>query len=75
MAIIGGIFPFTAKVDATVWNRIYEKLSPSPIPKCNPIPPFVFLEESYNDRHVPPWAIKLILGPEDIQMGGLDHEH
>ena len=33
------------------------------------------LEESYNDRHVPPWAIKLILGPEDIQMGGLDHEH
>jgi hypothetical protein len=45
MAIIGGIFPFTAKVDATVWNRIYEKLSPSPIPKCNPIPPFVFLEE------------------------------
>ena len=36
---------------------------------------FVFLEESYNDRHVPPWAIKLILGPEDIQMGGLDHEH
>ena len=36
---------------------------------------FVFLEESYNDRHVPPWAIKLILGPDDIRMGGIDDEH
>ena len=29
---------------------------------------FVFLEENYNDRHVPPWAIKLILGPDDLRM-------
>lgn len=36
---------------------------------------FVFLEESYNDRQVPPWAIKLILGPDDIRMGGIDNEH
>ena len=27
---------------------------------------FVFLEENYNDRQVPPWAIKLILGPEEL---------
>lgn len=36
---------------------------------------FVFLEESYNDRQVPPWAIKLILGPDDIRMGGMENEH
>lgn len=36
---------------------------------------FVFLEENYNDRQVPPWAIKLILGPDDIQMGGIENEH
>ncbi|MGN0203787.1 MAG: VWA-like domain-containing protein [Coprococcus sp.] len=36
---------------------------------------FIFLEESYNDRHVPPWAIKLILGPDDIRMGGIENEH
>lgn len=36
---------------------------------------FVFLEESYNDRQVPPWAIKLILGPDDIRMGGIENEH
>ena len=39
------MFPLTAKVDDTVWNNIYEKLSPSPTPKCNPIPPFVLREE------------------------------
>lgn len=27
---------------------------------------FVFLEENYNDRAVPPWAIKLILSPDDM---------
>ena len=32
-AIIGGTFPFTAKVEVIVWNRIYEKLSPNPIPR------------------------------------------
>ena len=31
---------------------------------------FVFLEENYNDRQVPPWAIKLILTPDDLQEGG-----
>ena len=27
---------------------------------------FVFLEENYHDRDVPPWAMKLILQPEEI---------
>ena len=45
-AITGGIFPFTAKVDEMVWKRINEKLSPNPIPRFNPIPPFTFLDES-----------------------------
>jgi len=27
---------------------------------------FVFLEEDYHDREVPPWAMKLILQPEEI---------
>jgi predicted metal-dependent peptidase len=31
---------------------------------------FVFLEENYNDRQVPPWAIKLILTPDDLTEGG-----
>ena len=31
---------------------------------------FVFLEENYNDRQVPPWAIKLILTPDDLAEGG-----
>ena len=41
----GGTLPFTANVEAIVWNRIYEKLNPKPMPKCNPMPPFVFFEE------------------------------
>ena len=41
----GGTLPFTANVEAIVWNKMYEKLNPKPIPKCNPIPPFVFLED------------------------------
>ena len=45
-AMAGIMFPFMAKVDEMVWNRIYEKLSPSPIPKCKPIPPFTFREDS-----------------------------
>lgn len=28
---------------------------------------FVFLKEDYRDVDVPPWAIKLILGPEDLK--------
>jgi predicted metal-dependent peptidase len=36
---------------------------------------FVFLEENYNDRQVPPWAVKLILGPDDIRMGGTENEY
>ena len=28
---------------------------------------FVFFEENYYDRQVPPWAIKLLIGPDDLQ--------
>jgi len=28
---------------------------------------FVFLKEDYSDADVPPWAIKLILDPEDLE--------
>ena len=34
-----------ANVEVIVWNKIYEKLSPSPIPKWRPIPPLVFRDE------------------------------
>ena len=44
-ATIGGVFPFTAKVDDTVWKRMYEKLKPRPTPKLRPMPPLVFLQE------------------------------
>lgn len=44
-ATTGGTFPLTAKVEVIVWKRIYEKLSASPIPKCSPIPPLVFLDD------------------------------
>ena len=27
---------------------------------------FVFMQENYNDVDVPPWAIKIILSPEEI---------
>jgi predicted metal-dependent peptidase len=27
---------------------------------------FVFMQENYNDLDVPPWAIKIILSPEEI---------
>lgn len=27
---------------------------------------FVFLEEDYRDADVPPWAVKLVIGREDI---------
>lgn len=30
---------------------------------------FVFLEEDYDDNEVPPWAMKLVLAPEDIERG------
>lgn len=29
---------------------------------------FAFLDDNYNDRHVPPWAIKLILGSDDLKI-------
>lgn len=35
----------TAKVADTVWNKMYEKLSANPTPKCSPIPPFIFLDD------------------------------
>ena len=38
--MIGFIFPFIAKVEEICINRIYEKLNESPIPICNPMPPF-----------------------------------
>ncbi len=28
---------------------------------------FIFFEENYYDRQVPPWAIKLIIGPDELQ--------
>ena len=28
---------------------------------------FVFMREDYSDADVPPWAIKLILGPEELE--------
>jgi len=51
---MGGIPPFTAKVDDTVWNRMNEKLSPNPIPRCRPIPPFTFREE-----RAPPMEVRM----------------
>ena len=34
---------------------------------------FVFLKEDYEDADVPPWAMKLILEPQDIE--GETYEH
>ena len=31
---------------------------------------FVFMGDEYSDRNVPPWAIKLVLTPEDLKMEG-----
>ena len=36
----------SAKAEDTVWNRMYEKLNPKPIPRDIPIPPLVFFEDS-----------------------------
>lgn len=30
---------------------------------------FVFMEDNYTDVDVPPWAIKLILSPEELEPG------
>ena len=35
---------------------------------------FVFLEEDYEDREVPPWAMKLILEAEDLKRTGRKEE-
>ena len=45
-AMTGGMLPLTANVEAMVWKRMYEKLSPSPMPRCSPMPPLVFFDES-----------------------------
>ena len=45
-AMTTGVFPLSANVDDMVWKRMYEKLSPKPIPSDNPMPPFVFFDES-----------------------------
>ena len=42
----GDAFPFIAKVAETVWNNMYEKLSPNPTPKYIPMPPLTFLEDN-----------------------------
>ena len=33
---------------------------------------FVFLKEDFQDVDVPPWAIKLILEPEDLENPGIE---
>ena len=38
--------PLTEKVVDMVENKIYNELSASPIPKCNPIPPLTFREDN-----------------------------
>ena len=41
----GCIFALMAKVEDTVWNMMYAKMSANPIPKAIPIPFFRFLAE------------------------------
>ena len=36
---MGGVSALMAKVELTVCSRIYEKLSPMPIPRYSPMPP------------------------------------
>ena len=45
-AVIEDIEPFTAKVVDMVINKMYIELSASPTPRCKPIPPRTFREES-----------------------------
>ena len=42
----GGHPALIAKVEETVWNRIYEKLRANPTPIEMPIPPFLFCEDN-----------------------------
>lgn len=42
----GGQPALTAKVEDTVWKRMYEKLSAMPIPSESPIPPLRFSIDS-----------------------------
>ena len=41
-----GIFPLIANILDIVVNKIYMALNAKPIPNCNPIPPFIFFEDS-----------------------------
>jgi hypothetical protein len=45
---MGGKLAFIANVDDTVCNMIYPKLKAMPIPRYNPIPPFLFRDDSDN---------------------------
>ena len=49
---MGGVLPFTVKVEDTVWNRMYEKLRAKPTPKFIPIPPLTYLEDKDNPMEV-----------------------
>ena len=45
-ASIGGVFACMAKVDDTVCNMMYVKLSARPMPRYIPIPPFLLRDDS-----------------------------
>lgn len=59
----GDMTPLTEKEDDMVENRMYKALSANPIPKCKPIPPFTFLEESETPIKV---MIKAASGMENL---------
>ncbi|MCR4672655.1 MAG: VWA-like domain-containing protein [Lachnospiraceae bacterium] len=35
---------------------------------------FAFLDGSYTDRNVPPWAIKLIIGPDELKENSFEYQ-
>lgn len=45
-AMNGLRMPLTEKVVDMVENKIYNELNASPTPKCNPMPPLTFRDES-----------------------------
>jgi predicted metal-dependent peptidase len=69
--------PAFAYVDKLVNEKVFKKLKgllyftdgygtyPASRPSYQTA--FVFFEENYYDRQVPPWAIKLLIGPDDLQ--------